>query len=75
MKCRAVVEQDESGKFVASCPTLPGCHTQGDTHKKAMENIREAIEAHLEDLQKHGDPVPPPLSEEVVGVPMRRKAV
>jgi predicted RNase H-like HicB family nuclease len=43
-----VVEQDEDGFFVASCPALKGCHSQGRTEAEALVNIREAIEAWLE---------------------------
>ncbi|MBU0636526.1 type II toxin-antitoxin system HicB family antitoxin [Candidatus Micrarchaeota archaeon] len=43
-----VVEQDEDGIFVASVPTLPGCHTQADSLEELKENIREAIEAYLQ---------------------------
>ncbi len=31
-----------------SCPELPGCHSQGDTVEKALENIRDAIQDYLE---------------------------
>lgn len=37
------IEQDEDGYFVAHCPALPGCHTQGDTEEEALANIKEAI--------------------------------
>jgi antitoxin HicB len=54
------VEQDEDGIFVATCPTLPGCVSQGQTRTEAIANIREAIEAYLKSLLKHGDFVPRP---------------
>ena len=34
---------DEDGYFVAHCPALPGCHSQGDTEQEALNNIKEAI--------------------------------
>jgi antitoxin HicB len=68
MKFRIVIEQDEDGKFVASCPTLPGCWSQGTTRDEAKRNIAEAIEGYLESLSKHGDPIPPPITEEVIDV-------
>jgi predicted RNase H-like HicB family nuclease len=43
-----IVEQDEDGFFVASCPALKGCHSQGKTEEEALANIREAIEGWLE---------------------------
>lgn len=42
------IEQDEDGYFVAHCPALPGCHTQGDTEEEALTNIKEAIALCLE---------------------------
>jgi antitoxin HicB len=68
VKFRIVVEEDEGGKFVSSCPTLPGCWSQGDTRDEAVRNIGEAIEGYLESLRKHGDPIPPPITEEVIDV-------
>ena len=50
-----VVERDTDGLFVASVPSLPGCHTQGATREQAMERILEAIALQLEVL---GDDVP-----------------
>ena len=68
MKNRVLLEQDEDGMFVASCPSLPGCVSQGKTRGEATENIREAIEGYLESLREHGDPVPPSIHEEVIEV-------
>lgn len=72
MKYRIHIEQDEDGKFVASCPTLPGCLSQGDTRDEARRNIADAIEGYLESLAKHGDPIPPPITEDVVDVNPRK---
>ena len=68
MKYRVLVEQDEDGVFVAEVPSLPGCISQGDTRAEALENIREAIGVYLESLEAHGEPVPPPITEELVEV-------
>ncbi len=62
MKYRVHFEQDEDGVFVATCPGLPGCVSQGSTRAEATANIREAIEGYLKSLRKHGDPVPPSIS-------------
>lgn len=43
-----VIERDEEGFFVASVPSLPGCHTQAKSLDDLMERIREAIELCLE---------------------------
>ena len=42
------IEQDEDGYFVAHCPALPGCHSQGGTEQEALNNIKEAIALCLE---------------------------
>lgn len=68
MKFRVIIEQDEDGVFVAHCPALPGCISQGATREKAQANIKEAITGYLESLKKHGEPIPPPITEEIVEV-------
>jgi predicted RNase H-like HicB family nuclease len=72
MKFHITISRDEDGRFCASCPTLPGCHSQGDTHDEAVANITEAIEAYLESLQKAGDPIPLPVGEEIVDIDVSR---
>jgi antitoxin HicB len=68
MKYRVYLEQDEDGMFVATCPALPGCISQGRTRAEATENIREAIEGYVKSLRKHSEPVPPGIQEEVVEI-------
>lgn len=68
MKYRVYLEPDEDGVFVATCPSLPGCVSQGRTRSEAAENIREAIEGYLKSPRKHGDPLPPSIFEEVIEV-------
>ena len=43
MKYRILLKQDEDGMFVAECPTLPGCVSQGKTRNEAIKNIKDAI--------------------------------
>jgi predicted RNase H-like HicB family nuclease len=69
MKFRILIEPDEDGVFVAECPTLPGCVSQGATRDEAIANIKDAIHGYLLSLEKHGEPVPSPITEEVVEVP------
>ena len=57
MKYRIHIEQDEDGVFVAECPALPGCVSQGKTRNEAIRNIKEAILGYLESLEKHGEPI------------------
>jgi len=69
VKFRVIVEADEYGMFVAECPSLPGCISQGATRLEAVENIKDAISGYLASLKKHDEPAPLPISEEVVEIP------
>jgi predicted RNase H-like HicB family nuclease len=55
-----VIEKDEDGYFVASVPTLRGCHTQATSLDVLMKRVREAIELCLE--------VEEPVSNEFIGI-------
>jgi len=68
MKFRITIQQDEDGLFVAECPSLPGCISQGKTLQEAKANIQEAAEAYIESLEKHNESVPPSVFEDVVEV-------
>jgi predicted RNase H-like HicB family nuclease len=48
---KVLLEPDETGGYVAICPSLPGCYSQGETVEEAMENIEEAILLCLEDMR------------------------
>ena len=56
---------DEEGGYTVTVPALPGCVSEGDTYEEALENIKEAIHAYIESLQKDGLPVPEELSEKI----------
>jgi len=68
MKYRILIEQDEDHQFIATCPSLPGCVSQGKTRREALENIKDAVEGYLESLRKHGDFIPPPIEEDMIDV-------
>ncbi len=51
MEFDVLFEQDEDGVWAASVPALPGCFSQGESHKEALANIREAISLHLEKVK------------------------
>jgi len=53
-----VIWPDEDGYWVAECPSLPGCISQGQTQEEAIANIREAIEAYILSLEKEGEAIP-----------------
>ena len=44
-----IIEQDEDGKYIASVPSLPGCHTQADSLTDLVERIQEAIKLYFDD--------------------------
>ncbi|MFN7374324.1 MAG: type II toxin-antitoxin system HicB family antitoxin [bacterium] len=58
MKFRIQIEQDENGIYVATCPSLPGCVSQGGARAEAVKNVAEAMQAYVESLDRHGEPVP-----------------
>lgn len=62
---KVIVYPGEDGFYIAECPSLPGCITQGATRTEALDNIREAIDAYTEVLVENGKPVPEDLLEVV----------
>ena len=68
MKYRIVLEVDEDGMFVVQCPSLPGCVSQGKTRDVAIKNIKDAMRGYLQSLEKHKEPIPPQIYEDVVEV-------
>ncbi len=53
-----LLERESDGGYHASCPALPGCHSQGDTLDDAVANIKEAIALYIESLAAHDEPLP-----------------
>ncbi len=68
MRFRVLIEQDEEGMYMAECPSLPGCISQGKTYHEAQHNVQEAIQGYLESLKKHKEAIPPPIREAIVDV-------
>ena len=68
MKFRIIIEQDEDGNYVAQCPALPGCVSEGKNREETLTNIKDAILGYLASLKKHGEPIPPSIEEETVEV-------
>jgi len=48
----------EDDFWVAECPSLPGCVSQGRTREEAIQNIREAIQGYIAALEEDGLQVP-----------------
>jgi predicted RNase H-like HicB family nuclease len=55
---QVVLYPGENGYWVAECPSLPGCVSQGKTKEEAVTNIREAIQGYILAFQADGIPVP-----------------
>lgn len=55
---QVVIYPGENGSWVAECPSLPGCLSQGKTKEEAIENIKEAIRGYIAALEEDHLPVP-----------------
>lgn len=51
-----VIEKDEDGRFLAICPGLQGCYTEGETEAEARSLVEDAIRLHVEDRLERGEP-------------------
>ncbi|MEW6508184.1 MAG: type II toxin-antitoxin system HicB family antitoxin [Bacteroidota bacterium] len=56
---QVIVYPGEDQYWVAECPSLPGCISQGATREEAITNIREAIKMYIAALEEDKLPVPP----------------
>ena len=61
-----IIKLGEDGFWLAECPSLPGCISQGQSKKEAIKNIQEAVEGYIEVLQQDGDPIPKDNMESVI---------
>lgn len=57
MKFTVTVDRDEDGVWIAECPAIPGCVSQGTTREEALDNVKEAIAACLEVRAERGMPL------------------
>jgi predicted RNase H-like HicB family nuclease len=55
---QVLIYRGEDGFWVAECPSLPGCVTQGETQDATLANIKEAIQAYVSALEADNLPVP-----------------
>jgi len=67
MKYRVLIQKDTDGAFVAKCPSLPGCISQGKTREESLINIKDAVSGYLQSLKKHNESIPC-IEEELVEV-------
>ena len=57
MEIKIRLEKDEDGIWVATCPSLEGCISQGKTQQEAIKNIKAAIKLHINFLAEDGLPI------------------
>ncbi len=57
MRFVVTIERDEDGIFVAECPSIPGCVSQGETREEAIANVQDAIRQCLEVRAERGMPL------------------
>lgn len=55
---QVIIFKGEDGQYVAECPSLPGCISQGKTKEEAIENIKKAIEGYILALEDDHIQVP-----------------
>ena len=63
---QVVIYPGEDGYWVAECPSLPGCISQGKSKEEAIANIREAIEGYVSVLEEDKLPIPPEKFETIL---------
>ncbi|MCD6233064.1 type II toxin-antitoxin system HicB family antitoxin [bacterium] len=63
-----IIEPCEEGGFFADCPSLQGCHAEGETYSEVIENIEDVIKAHIEIRKKHKEFVPSVMIRNQKGV-------
>lgn len=66
MKYTVIIEKGQESGYVAYCPALRGCVSQGETKEQALRNIKEAAEVYLEALLEDRIAVPVEIGKEEV---------
>ena len=62
-----IIEYDpEEDVYLAECPLIPGCYSDGKTYEEAIENIKDAIKLSIESRLAVGDPVPLSTSVKII---------
>ena len=61
-----IIYHGEDGFWVAECPSLPGCISQGETKEKTIENIKEAIGVYIDALKEDHLLIPEETFESMV---------
>ena len=63
-----VIERDEDGRYLAVCPTLQGCYTEGTSEEEARTLIADAIRLHIESRLERGESILAEVSTERISV-------
>lgn len=53
-----IIEPCEEGGYYGECPSLPGCHVQGETYEATLEELRAAVQNMIEELKNSGEEIP-----------------
>lgn len=52
-----IVQRDETGKYLATCPALQGCYAEGETREEALSYLEGVIQLHIEDRTERKEPI------------------
>lgn len=63
-----VIEKDEDGRFIAICPVLQGCYSEGETEQEARELMTDAIRLHIESRKSRNEPIYQEISSEKISI-------
>lgn len=63
---QVVLYPGEDGFWIAECPSLAGCISQGESRQGAIASVKEAIEVYITALEDDGLPVPEDKFEALV---------
>ncbi len=68
MTYTVIIEKGRESGFVARCPVLRGCVSQGRTRREAVKNLKEAMTAYIETLIEDGIMVPTEVKKDIIDV-------
>lgn len=68
MDYTVVIRKAPDGIFIASCPSIPEVHTQGESYKECLSHVKEAIELALEYRKEQGEEIPKEMGTEKIRV-------
>lgn len=63
-----LVEPLEEGGYLATCPSLPGCHAEGRTRDEALDIVADVMRIFIEEAQASGHEPPPAVTSDVAVV-------